>query len=57
MPVLFAQSLGEYGALSGIASSLEAFGNRVQLALQEPRQAALAIAAALVLGYFLLRRR
>jgi hypothetical protein len=57
VPVLFAQSLGEYGALSGIASSLQAFGNRVQLALQEPRHAALAIAAALVLGYFLLRRR
>jgi hypothetical protein len=55
--ILFAQALGEYGAMAGFASGLEAAANRVELAMREPENVALTAFVVLVLGYFLLRRR
>jgi hypothetical protein len=55
--VVFAQNLGEYGALSGLAAGLQSFANRVEIAMREPQNVVLTVLVALVLGYFLLRRR
>jgi hypothetical protein len=55
--MIFAQALGEYGALAGIASVVESAYYRVHTVLREPRASVPVVLVAVVLLYFLLRRR
>ena len=56
-PLLVAQNIAEYGALSGIASALQSVLYQAQAALQEPRTAVPVGLVVLVLAYLLIRRR
>jgi hypothetical protein len=60
-PTLFAQSLGEYGAGSGIAasvaSSIQDGAHWLELSLKEDRGMWIAGAICVVLGVWLFRRR
>ena len=55
--MLLAQAAGEYGALSGIRSAFEGLWDQAQVALSQPKISIPVIAAVLLIGYFLLRRR
>jgi hypothetical protein len=55
--LLLAQSLGEYGALSGFTSALDRFGRLADDIVRNPRSSVPIGIAVLVIGYFLLRRR
>jgi hypothetical protein len=55
--LLLAQSLGEYGALSGFTSALDRFGRFADDIVRNPRSSVPIGIAVLVIAYFLLRRR
>jgi hypothetical protein len=55
--LLLAQSLGEYGALSGFTSALDRFGRLADDIVRNPRSSVPIGIAVLVIAYFLLRRR
>jgi purine-cytosine permease-like protein len=56
-PLLVAQTLGEYGALAGIAGQVQAAASWVEGALREPRSAVPIVIGVVIAAYFLLRRR
>jgi hypothetical protein len=55
--LLIAQSLGEYGAMAGAASSLERFFQVAEETVRNPRTGVPLGIAVLIAAYFLLRRR
>jgi hypothetical protein len=55
--LLLAQSLGEYGALSGFTSALDRFGRFADDIVRNPRSSVPIGIAVFVIAYFLLRRR
>jgi hypothetical protein len=54
---LVAQTIGEYGALAGVAERLQSAAYWVEAALREPRSAVPIAIGVVVVAYFLLRRR
>lgn len=55
--MIIAQTLGEYGALAGIAATFQKLWYQAEVALRQPSVSLPLIGVALVAGYFLLRRR
>jgi hypothetical protein len=55
--LLIAQNLGEYGALAGGASALQRFRDAADRAVHTPETAVPLAVLAVIVGYFLLRRR
>jgi hypothetical protein len=56
-PLLVAQTLGEYGALAGVAGRVQAAASWVEGALREPHSAIPIVIGVVIVAYFLLRRR
>lgn len=55
--LVFAQAIGEYGALAGAASALQSLRYHVESALQQPRNVVLVGLGILILAWLLFRRR